>query len=140
MSERRLAYLASQDISVPNKPKHNQLQLEIRKTREILQTLPSHEYLHSTLGLLLLLNGNFDEAGDALRTALGIPTCSGNERANVLYNLACQNARVGDYVSCKQNLELYQEIRSLDKKHARSDPDFESVRYETWFRDMCSDE
>lgn len=104
--------------------------------QEQLKRTPRDETLLSWYGGALLRAGRFDEAEDALRGCLALLSCSPHTRGLALYDLACVKARIGSEDECRTLLEESTQWRPLDKEHTLADRDFDSLREQSWFRQL----
>jgi tetratricopeptide (TPR) repeat protein len=103
-----------------------------------LKLTPRDETLLLWCGDALLRAGRFQEAAKILRRCLALPSCGPHTKASALYNLACVNARLGLESECRTLLEERAQVKPLDKEHMTTDPDFETLRDRSWFRDMIA--
>ena len=95
------------------------------------------EWVLGTLGFILLLLGNLDQAEDRLRRALRSPFIDGELRAEVLYHLACVLARTGQEQECREPLEEAVRLRPRLRSGLLQDQDFSSVREQSWFQSLA---
>jgi hypothetical protein len=101
-----------------------------------LTEMPDQECLLAALGHVHLIAGRLDDAQAALESALESKNCVGDERAGVLYNLACVHARLGNTTECQKSLTSSNQLRRLDPAHTGGDEDLESVRSSSWFQEL----
>lgn len=102
--------------------------------REQLERTPRDETMWHWYGEALLHLGRFDEAEDALRRCLSLPSCDDGRRAEVMYDIARARARRGREDECRSALEESARLRPIDREHAVADRDLASVRGRDWFQ------
>ncbi|MFO0818290.1 MAG: hypothetical protein U1A77_10140 [Pirellulales bacterium] len=132
MKERRSAVLLMKDVMSFSRRRGK----DIDRLKGLSHELADQEVLHSALGQALLEEGRLEESLIALNKALASPLCVGGERGNVLYNLACYFARVGDADGCRERLVEMQDYRPLDVEHMKTDTDLDPVRQCSWFAEL----
>ena len=94
------------------------------------------ERVRSHRGLLLLRLDRLHEAELELQQCLEMPSCVGETRATVLYNLGCVYARTGRVDLCMAALREAIALWPLFRQSLETDPDFITVREMPWFQEL----
>lgn len=87
-------------------------------------------------GLLLLQLDHLAEAELELQQCLRMPTCTGDSRASVLYNLACVYARTGREDLCRTTLQEALQLWPQLRHSLETDRDLAAVREIAWFQTL----
>lgn len=115
-----------------------ELKRAISDFQERLKLTPRDETLLLWCGGALLRAERFTEAAQILSSCIALPSCGEDTKASAFYDLACVKARLGLESECRTLLEKRARVKPLDKEHMRTDPDFDSLRDRSWFRDMIA--
>lgn len=108
--------------------------------RAIVARVPNDGWTWSRLGRLALMNGNLDEAIDALGKATSTSAVlADSARANALYNLGCAYARKGRKDDAIEALTRSVGAGSSYARLMRSDPDLESLRADARFQKLTAE-
>jgi hypothetical protein len=135
MEERRRAMLLSKQLAPHSRDRWS----EIRQIEATLREFPDQEMLHAAHGLLLLMEGEANQAQSSLEKALASPLCTGSERGRVLYNLACVCARKGEENECRSRLLEAKQYGGCDVEWMQKDPDLQTVTERTWFQELLTE-
>jgi tetratricopeptide (TPR) repeat protein len=99
-------------------------------------TDPTDERIESLRGAILLRLRRLDDAESAYRKALELPTNNSEDRAGILYDLACISSHRKNSAGCHKALQESAKLRPLSKSHMLNDKDLEFVRNEPWFGEL----
>jgi hypothetical protein len=138
MQRRRQAVMAVKDIVIPQSPQGARRTAAIGRLSQLAGELPEQEIISATVGQLLLEDGQLENAFRALNDALASPLCEAEDRAGVLYNLACYFSRIGDEDSCQRHLRDSNQLKRLDPNWLEKDPDLETIRNQSWFQNFVA--
>jgi hypothetical protein len=81
------------------------------------------------------MTSRLDDAA-AYRSALELPTNNAEDRAGILYHLACISSYRKDSAGCGKALQESAELRPLSKSHLLKDKEPDFVRNESWFGEL----
>lgn len=97
---------------------------------------PMDERIDALRGAILLRLRRLDDAEAAYKNALKLPTNNSDDRAGILYDLACIASHRKDSAGCREALQESATHRPPSKGHLSKDKDLEFVRNEPWFEEF----
>jgi tetratricopeptide (TPR) repeat protein len=117
----------------------DRLEHSLAELEKKISQFPDHEGLWWRCGSILLRLGRLAEAEERLNKSLRCASCHSEPRASALYDLACVYARQGREEQCRNMLEESVELHPRYIEQLAKDPDLETVRDCSWFRQLLGE-